>query len=137
MTPGDAEYARSELEQAAEALSAGRLLIDAGNEASAVSRLYYAVFHAARAALVVRGLHAKTHGGQALLFSQTYGESTVVTTLLEERIKADYGRGRYTKEVTQLRRLASDAEAFVACCRSIVEEAAARGPDEPDPPPDL
>lgn len=73
MTPGQRERAESELATAAEALREASALLDLGLSRGAVSRLYYAVFHAARAALVSCGLHAKTHSGQLTRFVATSG----------------------------------------------------------------
>ncbi len=51
-----------------EALEEAQLLLRAGDRAGAASRMYYAVFHAARAALILQGRYAKTHSGQITLF---------------------------------------------------------------------
>ncbi|MGI9120030.1 MAG: HEPN domain-containing protein [Acidimicrobiales bacterium] len=58
MTPGQADNAQSNLHMADQALRAARLLLDAGAREDAASRLNYAVFHAAHAALMVRGRYA-------------------------------------------------------------------------------
>lgn len=52
MTGGQRERAEAELGSAAQALRAASMLLDAGLGRDAVSRLYYAIFHAARAALL-------------------------------------------------------------------------------------
>ncbi len=90
----------------------------------------------ARAALAVRGLSAKRHSGQTALFHQTYGPAPILGQLLELRATADYGREELIASPEQLRALVVVAEAFVERCRGIVDEALARGSDEPDPPPD-
>lgn len=134
MTPGERDFAASELESARDALTEGRLLLDQQLLAGAASRLYYAVFHAARAALVVRGQHSKTHSGQETLFLEAYGQAPIIDTLMKERAAADYGRDRYRREATYLMALADKAEEFVERCGAIVASVA---PDEPDPPPDI
>jgi uncharacterized protein (UPF0332 family) len=136
VTPGEAELARRELDLADEALRGARLLLDAGERRGGASRLYYSAFHAARAALAVAGLYAKTHSGQIGLFTATFGPAPLLGSLLELRAEADYGREAFTTSVEELRALCADAEDFLARCRTIVEDALARGPDEPDAPPD-
>ena len=137
MTPGEAEVARAELDRAARALHESKVLVDASSAEGATSRLYYAVFHAARAALAVRGLYAKTHSGQITLFERTFGEAPVLGRLFDLRAKADYGREQYAVSPESLADAILEAEAFLERCRGIVAEALAEGPDEPDPPPDF
>jgi len=137
VTPGEAEVARRELELAAEALRAAGVLVEIGSLESATSRLYYATFHAARAALATRGFYARTHSGQITLFDRTFGDEPLLGRLLDLRIRADYGRDESATSAETLAALVATAESFVERCRGIVAEALARGPDEPDPPPDL
>lgn len=137
MTPGEADYALEELGRAQEALGEGEMLLDAGHREGAASRLYYAVFHASRAALAPRGLHSKTHSGQIALFERTFGAAPILGRLFGLRGRADYARERFDATVQELRASARDAARFVERCRQIIDEAVARGPDEPDPPPDL
>jgi len=46
-------------------LATARLLLDEEHHADAVSRAYYAMFHAAKALLAIEGSHPKTHSGVA------------------------------------------------------------------------
>lgn len=137
MTPGQSDRAQSELRAADEALEAGRLALGRGLLRDATSRLYYAAFHAARAALTVKGIHAKTHSGLTSLFAETYGSAPILSTLLERRGEADYSFEEFGWSAEQVGRAATDAEAFLDRCRRIVDEALEEGPDEADPPPDL
>lgn len=137
MTPGQADLARGELRSAEEALDIGRVALERGALRDATSRLYYAAFHAARAALTVKGIHAKTHSGLTSLFAETYGAAPILSTLLERRGEADYSFQEFSWSSEQVERAATDAEAFLERCRRIVDEALEAGPDEPDPPPDL
>lgn len=137
MTPGEAQRAHRELEAAEGALREAALLLDAGALQGAASRLYYAVFHAARAALTVRGLYAKTHSGQITLFERTFGAAPILEQLFTLRGRADYALERFEASADDLRARSDEASAFLDRCRAVVEEALARGPDEPDPPPDL
>ena len=58
-----------ELLRSEQCLRAARALLDLALYADAVSRAYYAVFHALRAALLTRGVEPKTHTGAIHLFN--------------------------------------------------------------------
>lgn len=137
MTPGEAEAGRAELKRAADAVRGARVLLHSGDRAGAASRLYYAVFHAARAALTIRGLHSKTHSGQITLFNETFGPAPVLDRLFALRLAADYEKEPFTVETDVLAARAQEAAEFVDRCRGLIDEALASGPDEPDPPPDV
>lgn len=138
MTSGESELADAELALAATALQAAEALLKLGLLPDAVSRLYHAAFHAARAALVVRDRHARTHSGQVAVFNATFGPTPLLSALLERRIDADYRPGRFTETATQVQAALDEAAAFVLRCRDLVtEEADAKGVTDPDPAPDL
>jgi hypothetical protein len=61
---------RASLLRAEKALRSAMLLEKSGEFEDAVSRAYYAIFHAARAFLFSKGLKAKTHRGTISLFDQ-------------------------------------------------------------------
>lgn len=136
MTPGEGEKAREEMALAEQALRIGRLILDEDAPEDATSRLYYAAFHAARAALTILGEHARTHRGQIDLFQQHFGASPLLERLRKLRAYADYSTEGLRTPLDDLRSIADEVDGFVARCREIVEEALERGPDEPDPPPD-
>ena len=71
MSPRSEEY----MEMAREALQAARLALSEHLYADAVSRAYYAMLDAARAALSERDLYAKTHRGLWSLFSESFVKS--------------------------------------------------------------
>jgi uncharacterized protein (UPF0332 family) len=137
VTPGQSELALDELRTADQSLRDTRLLLAAGALESATSRLYYSVFHAARAALVVRGLSSRTHSGLISIFNRTFGEASVLGKLFEKRGEADYSMEPFTWDAPAIEKAIPEAEAFVERCRGIVSSALDAGPDEPDPPPDL
>ena len=60
---------RAHLEKAAAKLAVARRLRAAGDHDDAVSRAYYAAFHAVRALLVSAGQTATTHHGAVTLFN--------------------------------------------------------------------
>jgi uncharacterized protein (UPF0332 family) len=136
VTPGEAGQARSELARADRALADARALLAAGAIESAASRLYYASFHAIRAALIVLGLISKTHAGQIALFTKTYGPAPVLGRLLDLRARADYGLGEPSVSRGALEPEIAETEALLDRCRNIVDEAAAEGGEDPNPPPD-
>jgi uncharacterized protein (UPF0332 family) len=137
VTPGQAEHAEDELRRADKALASAHVLLDLPAPADAASRLYYAVFHAARAALTIRGVYSKTHSGLIGLFVTEYGPAPILNTLLKLRAAADYEMAAFTEPQVRLLQRAEEAASFVERCREIVAKAVASGPDEPDPPPDL
>jgi uncharacterized protein (UPF0332 family) len=63
MTPGDPRLARAH-----EEVAAARVLAEAGFPAQAVSRAYYAAFHAAEGALLQLGETRSKHGGVIAAF---------------------------------------------------------------------
>ena len=136
MTPGQIEEAEAELGRAGRALAEARLLLDAESLEGAASRLYYAAFHATRAALLVRGAFSKTHSGQIALFTEMFGSAPLLGRLLELRAQADYELGESMLAPETIHRNLSEVEGFLVRCTEIVAEAAARGANEPDPPAD-
>jgi uncharacterized protein (UPF0332 family) len=61
-----------ELERARSSLEAARVLLEAGLRADAVSRAYYAMFHAASALLASVGRAARTHDGLRALVAEHF-----------------------------------------------------------------
>lgn len=137
MTPGEARSAEQSLVLADQALRSARLLLSEKVLEDAASRLYYAAFHAATAALTIRGLHAKTHTGLVHMYQQTFGSAPAFGRALDLRIRADYGKSPLDITPEELERLMDDIATFVELCRATVTEAIGFGPDEPDPEPDL
>lgn len=137
MTPGELDWARRELEEATGALDSALVLLERGDRSGAANRLYYAAFHANRAALATRGRHARTHTGQIAVFREVFGPEPLLDELLEVRGYADYGPyERFTQTLEELDGYRSRVERFLERCRSILDEAERAGPDEPDPAPD-
>lgn len=92
------EQISAEWKRAAKALQAADTLLSEGLTEDAVSRAYYAVLHAARAALLVHDQAAKTQVGVARLFGQALVEpgelerewGRILTREQDQRAKADY-----------------------------------------------
>lgn len=137
MTSGENDRAATELEIATNSLREASALLDLGLLMGAVSRLYYAVFHAGRAALIACDRHAKTHSGQTTLFNATFGPTPLLGRLLELRIDADYRPEQFDETEPAVCALLDEAAKFVERCRGLVATEVASGVDDPDPPPDL
>ena len=92
------EYIRYRLDTSYTTFEAARVLADNGFWNSAVNRLYYSVFYAISALLVVHDIHTKTHSavkGQFSLhfvktgaFDKKYGQ--LLSELFDWRQKGDY-----------------------------------------------
>jgi uncharacterized protein (UPF0332 family) len=90
---------QDELERARRELQAARALIDAGFPEKTVSSGYYAVFHAAEAALLVLGQARSKHSGVISAFGQLVVHEggfdrelgRVLRQLFERRNDVDYG----------------------------------------------
>lgn len=128
------EYASEELEKATAALSDARVLVEGdATEAAIVNRLYYACFHAARAALYASGEDPNSHRGTIALFGSTLvvdGPATrddgrFLNRMKDYREQADYGYDEISAETDSLY---DRTEAFVDSMSAIVER---RGDDEP------
>ena len=73
-------FVEASLLRAEKALRSARLLVEHRELEDAVSRAYYAMFHAARAILFSKGAKAKTHRGTISLF----GENIVKKGILSD-----------------------------------------------------
>jgi uncharacterized protein (UPF0332 family) len=98
MIPERASVIRYRVERAHESLAEARLLLEGGHVNTSVSRLYYACFYAASAALLVHDLVATTHGGLRTLIHQRLVKPGLLPldmgrfydTLFDNRQKGDY-----------------------------------------------
>lgn len=63
---------RAHLERADRYLQSAELLLEDGDHASSVSRSYYAMFHAAQAALLTEGIDAGSHRGVISMFGERF-----------------------------------------------------------------
>ncbi len=112
---GRREAAREELGLAAEERQVADALLEAGFPRVAVTRAYFAVFHAMRARLYAEGLEPRSHSGAQHLFNLHFVKS-----------------GRYDAETSRLlarlqkfREEADYAQAFVIDDRGAREEVGA------------
>ena len=79
--PNRLSNARAEIAPAADALRVAQAARDLGIYRDAMSRAYYAAFHAARALVLLEGEEPRTHGGLSRLFN----DHVVRTGKLEAR----------------------------------------------------
>ncbi len=102
MSPASrAENIAEELAQSAEAMRAAAALIDLGLLRDAMSRLYYAVYHAALALLLTEDLEPSTHRGVGVLVGLHFIKTSRVPVDLGVTLRriqgyreaADYSRG--------------------------------------------
>ena len=122
------EEVRLHLESAEDCLAQAELLRAASHAGAAISRAYYAMFHAATAALLHEGIERHSHQGIISAFGQTFTKSG----------RVDPRFHRYLKEVFDLRqesdyqpmvRLIDEraqevlgwAREFVSVCRKLYE----------------
>jgi hypothetical protein len=100
---GQREVAATELQLAEEELRAAHALLGARFARIALSRVYFAVFHAVRALLYSRGLEPRTHTGVQHLFNVHFVKG------------GDYGpeTSRLIARLQKFRQEADCAQAFV------------------------
>ena len=109
-------------------LSAARSLIADGFFDDAVSRGYYAMFYAAKAALLTAGLTIKKHSSTVALFTQHF----VRTGKVDAHFVSLLGRGQRARERSdyapnirikkaEAEQVLRDAEEFVKKMRELVE----------------
>jgi uncharacterized protein (UPF0332 family) len=116
------------MSRARRSLSAARLLLEAGNADFAASRAYYAMFYAAEALLLSRGLAFSRHAAVVAEFGREFVRSGELAAeygrslrdALEERIVADYHAGD-DFPATRARHVLARPEAFVAAAQSFLD----------------
>jgi len=120
-----------ELERGRREIGAARALIDAGFPEKAVSSSYYAVFHAAVAALLVLGEARSKHSGVLAAFGRRVIKEggfdlelgNVRRHLFERRNQVAYGLAESSQE--EALAAVSDAERFVTEVERWIEDRAA------------
>lgn len=120
----------AEFERATRALQAAKNLREDGFDEDAISRSYYAVMPAAKAALLVHDAIAESHAAVRRLFGSVLVRqgmlekewAAVLAREQDERIIADYGIGASWQPEDVLR-LVEEAEAFVRRVRAYLVSA--------------
>jgi uncharacterized protein (UPF0332 family) len=119
--------ADEELQRTDEELAAARTLVEAGLYRPAMTRVYYAVFHAMRALLFAEGLQPRSHEGVQHLLNLHYVRAgrlepqwtRVVARLQKYREEADYGAALALDREALDEELGA-AEAFCARARELL-----------------
>jgi uncharacterized protein (UPF0332 family) len=112
--------ARAHLEKAVERLRAAEKLFQDGYYEDAVSRAYYAMYHAARAALSIVNVFPKTHEGVVAEF----GRKFVLTGIFEKELGKNLAHAkaaRETYEYTIATVLKPEAEAILRNAQNFVK----------------
>ena len=107
------------LERARRELKVTRLLVEREFHEQAISRAYYAMFYAAEAALLSRGVARSRHSGVIAAFNEYFVSTGLLPDIppgalpgaFDQRNQADYGNEAVSVE--QARVLLEDAERFV------------------------
>lgn len=116
------------LEKAREKLASARVSLDAGYFDDAVSRAYYAVFHAVSAALGAKGLAYSSHGQTIGAFNREFVQTNLLEPAACRRLQALFAR-RQTADYDvsssisrpQAEQSLSDAEWLLAECKRLVD----------------
>lgn len=121
MTIPSNEEIKAELTAAKEALDDAESNMSENRFRTAISRAYYAIFHAARAVVWTRGLAPKTHKGLARQFGQYVVRARltdkrfnkILKDAADERELADYNAMTGSFEKEDVVSLVSEAREFV------------------------
>ncbi len=115
--------------KALECLEDARWLLEGHRAAAAVSRAYYAMFHAAEAALLAQlGLEFSSHGAVQAAFGKHFAKTGrvprrlhhLLTKAFEARQEADYELAA-TFSLEEARRRVAEAEEFCTGVRPLIE----------------
>jgi uncharacterized protein len=120
-------YVIAEWQRAAHSLGAARVCLHGEFYADAVSRAYYAILHAAKAALQLQNVAAESHAAVKRLFGQYLVRpglieaewSAILGQSLDLRIISDYDVERPFSAV-DAREACDRAEAFLARIRTLL-----------------
>lgn len=117
------------LEKAGKKLEVAKRLLASGDYEDAISRAYYAVYHATQALLLTEGQHAETHKGVVTLFgllfvktgkfSKNFGK--YLANLKDDRESGDYEVFTYIDEETAQAAM-NEATEFIAEAKHYLEK---------------
>jgi uncharacterized protein (UPF0332 family) len=121
--------------KAEETLRAAAWLIKGGFNAHAVSRIYYAMFYAAQAILLERGLTFSKHSSTVSAFGQHFIKTGLLDAQLHQSLRQAFDNrqvGDYNVTATISVEAAADllkqAEAFVAAITQFIEQSSLASP---------
>jgi uncharacterized protein (UPF0332 family) len=131
MAEFELEEVRVYLRLAEEKLVVARDLVNLGHYRDTVAKAYYAMFYAAKAALLTVGVgEVRRHTGVVSFFGEHFVKtgkvdrrySIILARALNDRIAADY-EAEFDATEDLARRSIADAEAFLAKAQEVVAEA--------------
>jgi len=116
------------LNRAEDCTAQAESLVAASWPGAAISRSYYAMFHAATAALLHRGISRRSHQGVIAAFGQTFAKPGLIEARFHKyladafdlRQESDYQPVVYVTN-EQAREMLERARVFVAACRKLCE----------------
>ncbi len=124
---GSVDETQEWLRRARDALGAGSLLLDRGYFLVSVSRAYYAMFYAAKAAVVSEGLEAIKHSTVISVFGQHFAKTGRVPGSLHKSLRIAFDERQladYTLDWTVSREAAqtrlAEAEHFVSAISALL-----------------
>ena len=115
------------LDKALECLADATALLEKSRYTASVSRSYYAMFHAAQAALLSEEIDAYTHTGVNVQFQKTFiktGKFPVIfgktfSKILDQRLKSDYEIG-FKASPDDAKHTFEEASGFVTSIRNFL-----------------
>jgi len=122
------EESRSHFERANDCVEDSRVLFEGGRFAAAAARAYYAMLHAASAALLEKGIERHSHQGVISAFGQYLVKPGLISDEFHRyfresfdiRQESDYEPvASVSKE--QAHKIISRAEEFVEACRKLCD----------------
>ena len=125
---GDLPKHEKEMIRAKKALEAANIPLGSGLYEDAVSRAYYSVLHAAKAALCKQGIEPESHRAVRAMFSLHLVKTgkiekefaTILTAEYEDREMGDYGID-IDIEAERAEKRVMDAEAFIKRVQKFLE----------------
>jgi uncharacterized protein (UPF0332 family) len=116
--------------RARESIEDARLLLDQGRLPAAANRIYYAMFYAATALLITKGLSSSRHSGIIGLFRREFVKpglfpmdlAEFIDAAFDERLESDYG-DYIQLERADLEDLLAGGRRFIAKAEELVRAA--------------
>lgn len=116
------------LDRAQDCLGEAELLLSEAHYGAAVSRAYYAMFHAATAALLHNGVERHSHQGIISAFGQTFAKTGVIDARFHRYFKESFDLRQETDYQPMFRlpeergrEVLNWAKEFVSLCRKLCE----------------
>lgn len=128
-TAGHREEIRAELARAEKSLKAAGVLFEEGLFEDALSRAYYVILHAARAALLAEGVRVQSHKAVRRLFGQHLIKAgkldpryaTILAEEQDDRYLADYDV-IFIPEKERVEKRVADASQFMETIKAFLKQ---------------